>query len=406
MNRVLNVVLRFSTLITRFIFIFFLAKYLDAEKLGYYGIFTATIAFAVFLVGFEYHTYVTRQLLNSPINERGWMIKGHVEISTSIYFIALPVILVILSNSSWPDHMPFWFLPLLVLEHFNQEVFRLLIVMSRQISASILLFVRHGSWAIAVAVLMAVNEDTRTLGMVMSTWFAASLIAAVLGFWKVRQLDIKGWRAPVDRSWQRRGLMVALPLLLATLAQRGLFTIDRYWLESLGNADIVGAYVLFFGVASGLLVLLDAGVFSFAYPALIRLHHIGQHRLAFRKVLMMLYQTLVVSATFAVATWVLLPVMITWIGNPYYQRSMYMFPWILLAMTTFGISQVPHWGLFSKGYDKPILASHIVGLVVFVGVTSVAAGHFGPRAVLLSLNCAFGAILLFKTVAYIRLAEN
>ncbi len=123
-------VLRFGTLATRFLFVFFVAKYLDVASVGYYGIFTATIALGVLFVGFEYHTYVTRNLARSPEEERGRMLKAHAAVSGILYLVLLPVVLVLLSQVSWPNSLTLWFLPLLLLEHFNQEIFRLLIVMS------------------------------------------------------------------------------------------------------------------------------------------------------------------------------------------------------------------------------------------------------------------------------------
>ncbi|MGN6620788.1 MAG: hypothetical protein ACTHKR_06965, partial [Sphingomonas sp.] len=61
-----NVVLRFGTLGVRFIFVFFLAKYLDASSVGYYGLFTATITYALYFVGLDYYVFTSREIVKMP----------------------------------------------------------------------------------------------------------------------------------------------------------------------------------------------------------------------------------------------------------------------------------------------------------------------------------------------------
>ena len=141
MNRILNSGLRLGTLATRFLFVFFLAKYTKTEDVGYYGIFAATVSFGVLLVGFEYHTYVNRNIVRSRMEDRGQMIKAHLAVSAGLYLAFLPIALLLMSRVDWPNHLVLWLLPILVLEHYNQEIFRLLVVMSKQISATLLLFV-------------------------------------------------------------------------------------------------------------------------------------------------------------------------------------------------------------------------------------------------------------------------
>src|SRR5690606_32976023 len=74
----------------------------------------------------------------------------------------------------------------------------------------------------------------------------------------------------IDWRWIAKGLGVALPLMLASLAVRGIFTIDRFWVEAIGGASTLGAYVLFVGVATAVLSFVDAGIVDFAYPRVIR----------------------------------------------------------------------------------------------------------------------------------------
>ena len=100
--RLLNLGLRSATLGTRFLFIFFLAKYLDPASVGYYGIFTATLGYAIYFVGLDFYTYVSREIVKAPADQRGKLLKGHAALSGLLYLALLPLGIWLLTQSGWP----------------------------------------------------------------------------------------------------------------------------------------------------------------------------------------------------------------------------------------------------------------------------------------------------------------
>jgi len=397
----LNILLRITTLGTRFLFVIALAKFLDPAHVGLYGLFTASIGYTMYFVGLDFYTYVTREILRHPEDERGRILKAQAALSGCLYVVVLPVALCLLIWTDMPALLIWWFVPILVLEHFNQEVSRLLIALSRQITASVVLFLRQGSWAIAAVVLMALAPESRSLGMVLALWSAAGLGAALLGGWAVYRLDIGGWRAAVDWRWVRQGIVISLGFLVATIALRSVQTFDRYWLEAIGGLELVGAYVLFMGVAGSLLTFLDAGVFAFTYPDLIRHNHQNEHGLARALVRRALLQTVAVSAAFAVASLIALPYLLEWIANPVYQDNIWLYPWLLAAMIVNALGLIPHYGLYARGHDRPIILSHLAALGTFVVVTWPLSASHAALAVPIGLNLAFLVILTWKSTAYL-----
>jgi len=400
-HRYVNVALRITTLGTRFIFVIALAKFLDPAHVGSYGLFTASIGYALYFVGLDFYTYVTREILRRPDGERGRILKAQATLSAGLYVIVLPVALYLLIRSEMPALLIWWFPPILILEHFNQEVSRLLIALSHQITASAVLFLRQGSWAIATVVLMALAPESRSLAVVLGLWSVAGLGAALLGGWAVFRLRFGGWRAAVDWRWVRRGIAVSLGFLVATIALRSVQTFDRYWLEAIGGLELVGAYVLFMGVAGSLLAFLDAGVFAFTYPDLIRHNHREEHHLARALVLKALLQTVAVAAAFTVASLIALPYLLDWIANPIYQANAWLYPWLLAAMIVNALGLIPHYGLYARGRDRPIILSHLAALGTFVAVTWLLSASHATLAVPIGLNMAFLAILIWKSTAYL-----
>jgi O-antigen/teichoic acid export membrane protein len=398
--RILNLSLHAATLGTRFLFIFFLAKYLDPASVGYYGLFTAAVGYAMYFVGLDFYTYVTREVIKTPITQRGQLLKSQAALSGVLYLFFLPFAVTFLNHSGWPGHLVWWFFPILLLEHFNQEMSRFLVAMSEQITGSVILFVRQGSWALVIVLLMTLNTSNRNLDVVMALWVIAGVAAALIGIWKLRQLRMGGWKSAVNWGWVKSGIRVSVAFLLATLALRGMQTIDRYWLQALGGIEMVGAYVILLGVAGTLMTFLDAGIFAYAYPALIKLYHQQDFVAAHAKTRQMLVQTLALSAAFALISWIALPLLLSWIDNPIYQKAQNWYPWLLLAMVLNALSMVPHFALYASGQDKHIIFSHIGALAVFALAVWVLKQPHTALAVPMALNAAFGSILVWKTVAY------
>ncbi len=380
-----------------------MAKFFSPAQVGLYGLFTASIGYLLYFVGLDFYTYVTREILRQPESERGRMLKGQATLSAGLYVIVLPITLGLLAWMEMPALLIWWFAPILILEHFNQEVSRLLIALSQQLSASVVLFLRQGIWAIAAVILMFFAPESRSLGVVFALWGAAGLCAALLGCWAISRQPIGGWHSAVDWKWVRRGIAVSLGFLIATIALRSVQTFDRYLIEDLGGLELVGAYVVFMGIAGALLTFLDAGVFAFTYPDLIRHKHNQEHALARALVRRALVQTIVVSMGFAVVSLLAMPYLLQWIENTVYQSELWLYPWLLAAMIVNALGLIPHYGLYAQGQDRQIIFSHIAALAIFISATWFLSTSHALLAVPIGLNLSFFVILIWKTTAYLKM---
>lgn len=402
-EKILNIGLRTVTLLTRFLFVFFIAKYLDPELVGKYGLFTATVGFLVMAVGLDYYTFTSREILRLESCQRGNLLKGQVALSCVLYVSVLPIVVVILLVVGWSGDLLLWLAPLVILEHFNQEVFRLLIVLKNQLFASIVLFLRQGSWAIALVGVLAFFEDSRQLHTVFALWSTSGFVAAGLGYWKLKQRNFGGWDQPINWGWLRKGIGISISFLIGTLAIRAIHTTDRYWMDALGGHEMLAAYVLYFGVASALLMFLDAGVFSYTYPKLIQYFHQNDDDLAIKLVRRSLLQTIAVCVVFGVASWLILPYLLLWIGNSAYYDELGIYPWMLSSMVLNAISMIPHYALYARGMYIPIVFSHIIAFITFTSLVWSLSDSFSGMSVLYSLNASFIALLTIKTAAYLKI---
>lgn len=402
MDRILNIGLRGLTLVSKFILIFFLARFIEPAELGLYGLLTVTIGYALYLLGFDFYTFTTREILKRSRDQWGGLLKDQIALSLLLYAVFIPLLLLTFAFGLLPWSVAVWFFVLLVLEHINQELSRLLIAISEQLTASVVLLFRSGLWGIVITVWMFLDPDVRTLHHVLAAWTVGGVLALILGVTKLSTLNISGWHKRVDWQWIRKGLRIALPLLVGTLALRGIFTLDRYWFESLNGLDVLGAYVLYMGMTNALMSFLDAGVFAFKYPGLISAFHAKDDARFRHGMKTMFLQTVVLSVMFAVGAIFVVEPLLTWLDRPIYSQHLYLFYWLLVVMLLYAVGMVPHFGLYAQGSDQPLIRSHVVGVIVFVLVTLAFARLVPQLAVVIGLCASFGTILIWKAIAFQR----
>lgn len=401
-NRALNIALRAATLGSRFLLIFFLARFLEPAQLGLYGLLVATVGYSLYLLGFDFYTFTTREVLKRERKEWGGLLKDQGALSLVLYAIFIPLLSLIFVAELLPWRLAGWFFILLILEHINQELSRLLVAISEQLLASVMLFLRQGTWAIGVIALMAVEPTTRSLSYVFGAWTVAGGAAVLVGTYRLAHLGIGGWHKKINWVWIAVGLKISIPLLVATLAIRGIFTLDRYWLQSIGGLEVVGAYVLFMGIGGTLMTFLDAGIFAFSYPGLISAHQKQQSTLFRENLRLLLIQTTVLCVVFAVVSLLLLPLLLTWLANPLYVAQQYLYPWVLIIMILYALGMVPHYALYAQGIDRPIIHSHVASLLVFAMTTWLFSQRWPLLAVPLGLCAAFALILFWKAWAFFK----
>lgn len=399
--RVLNLGLRGATLISKFLLIFLLAKFLEPSEVALFGLVVATVAYSLYGMGFDFYSYSTRELLGSGKDCWTKLLRDQGVFFGLVYCVVLPLLLLVFFYGLLPWSVAPLFFVIVVLEHLAQELNRLLVAMSRQLLASVVLFLRSGLWALVVVLLFWLSEDLRTISLVMTAWASGSAMACLLGASALMQLDRNSLKSRIDWSWIRRGIAVALPLLIATLAIRGVFTVDRYWVQEIAGAEILASYVLYFGVANAIMSFLDSGVFVFLYPKVIAAYK-NQNRKEFDKGMrQLLIQTVVVVIILSGLAAVLIHPLLGWLDSAVYSDNVALLYLLLVAIGIYAISMIPHYGMYAMSCDRHIIVSHIVALPCFVILAYFLSGWSVTYAVPLALCGSFGFLLAYKTAAYL-----
>lgn len=401
-KRLANLSLRAATLVSKFALIFVLAKFLEPTEVGLYGLLSATVFYVLMALGFDFYTFASRELIVTDRRNWAGMLRDQGVFYGITYSALLPLCLLLFWLGLLPWQLAVWFFPLLALEHLAQELNRLLVAISEPLWASIVLFVRSGAWAIIAALWMWFDPVQRSLDFVLAAWAIGVFVSCLLGASRLRGFDRASLQRAIDWAWIRKGIRVALPFVLATLSLRALYTVDRYWIEALGGLEQLAAYVLFVGIANAIMSFLDAAVFTFAYPALIasagkadrptfdrQMRRLGQH-------------TLAVALGLSIAAVVCAGPLIDWLDRPSYTQHFSLLYWTVLAAALFGISMIPHYGLYARREDRTIVFSHLASLPIFLLGALVLIPLIGVAAVPAAMCLAFLFLLLAKLLAFKR----
>lgn len=400
MTQLLNIIVRGATLSLKFALIFFLARFLTPDEIGLYGLLVATISYALYLLGFDFYTFSTREILNRPVAEWGGVLKNQIALLVLSYLIFLPLLSVGFYWGLLPKSVAPWFFFLLVLEHINQEFGRLLITASKQLSAGIALFIRSAAWVLPVLLYMVIEPSERTLEVLLAGWASFSVIALFFSYYQLKPLGILGWGVPIDWRWIWMGVKVALPFLFATLTIRGIYTLDRFWIERLSSLEILGAYILFATICNALMSFLEAGFFSFAYPKLIMAYGKKDPKLFRKHLCVLFFQTLAIIVCFSLSTSLLMDYILNWVGRDVYIKYEGIYYWLLVSTSLYALSMVPHYGLYAQGIDRPIIVGQALGFFAFAASVFIISNISHIYAVPISLCVAFLFIALWKFLSF------
>ena len=398
-----NILLRASTLGGRFIFIFLISRFVNPDVIGEYGLLTASISLMMYILGLDFYMYTIREVIKIGPRNSGEYIKNHIALVACLYVICTPIVISIFYFDFLPKKLIWWFIVILILEHVNQEISRFLIAFSRQTTASFSIFFRLGAWGPLIAILMYLSPETRELEYVLIGWIFGGILSLAIGIYSITNLGISSFDKEVNWSWIKRGVKVAIPLLAATVFIRSIFTVDRYWINQIAGAEVLGAYVLFMGIGGALLAILDAGVFVFSYPKLIEKYNATDRSAYNRELLNMYKQTFALIIIFGVVTTLSLDIVLSWANKDIYFKYKDIFYLILGGVTTYSLSMVAHYGLYAEKRDKEIFICNLLSLIFFF-VSCLFYKKFINRAyaVPLSLFSAFSFLFFIKSCLLVR----
>lgn len=393
--------MRLAMLFSKALFIFFAAKYLELSELGIYSLIGASIAYAIYVLGLDFYTFTTRTIIGMDKSRADEVIVELLRFCILSYlFFFLPILSVFLFDIiPWTFSVVFFLI--LFCEFISQELTRVLIAIEKTLTATFILLVRTSAWCYFLVVLFIIDERTRTVNWVLFSWFVSSFISVVLAFYVLRFVPWKKFLfQPIPFRWIFNGLAVAFPMLISTLALRGLFTLDKLSVEYLGTLSMLGVYSVYIAVCNALLSFMDAAVIQFKYPLLVKSVNLRDQTSYIREFKKFTKQVLFFLAIGVVAFIVLANIVFSYLGKPEYIEEIRVLWWLILVHVILILSFIPHYALFALRKDRVLMLSHILGLSVFVIALTFVKYNDVMMGVALSLVAGVSSIFLVKSFVF------
>jgi hypothetical protein len=392
--------MRLSALGARFLLFFVLAYYLPPKDVGLYGLISATVSYAALFIGIDFYQYSNRELRQAPFSDQFSIIYTSARIYIVFYIIAIPLFyLIFLFDIISLEYFYITF-AILIFEHIGQEAYRILIMIDRNILAGWVLFLRLGFWVFVLTIVMYLNPEFRNIETVLVAWCMGTLSSLSFAIKPILSLKHGSKLRSMGKDWVNRGLKVAMPLLIGTLCLRATVTFDRYLMERVNSREMLGVYVFFSGMAAALPAILEAGVFSFSAPKLISAANNpsnSDYKAILRR---MLTETVFVSFIFCASSLALLNIIIERIPNKLYGDNYIIFFMCIIAQTLISISMVFHFAIYARRLDFHIIASHAIGLCVFLISYSISVNFSELFSVPIAIILCNSSVLIYKYLAY------
>jgi len=369
LKRSINIGIRGLIALSRFVLLAALSKLLSVSDVGVFGLFVAVLVLFVFITGFEFRSFAFRELSSSQNEQqKSKVFENYVKSLVVFYLIALFAQLFLpISTAIDRDFLP-WFLLLHFLVYFSTEIERYLIVLNRQIEASLIVFFQTSVWVYLYIFISYFDIEFRNLSSVFLFWSIGGLVSIFLGVFFILKsvhyalsFSLKGF----DFLWVKQGLKVGFLLFSATVLQRILLTMDRLIVDYLGTSSDLGVYVFYIGISIAAFNLLQASVFSFSYPKMLFSRASGHISLYRSQRKELVTHSVLFALTIGICLYVFSPVLFEWLSIKEYTQSADVFPWFILVGFVNILGRLFQYDLYFQKYDKEILLINLLGVAIF-----------------------------------------
>lgn len=266
-QKIKNLILRGTAIGIRFLFVFFIGKYISIEFLGTYSLWNTTITLSLLLVGFDFYVYSIRNLLKESTEDQWSLIVNHIGFVLISYLVVSPFLLLIFAFDFLEFSLVLWFYLVLIMEHFGMELYRIFTAVEKPILSNTLLLIRTASWMLIFALFWWISPE---IGMkeILQFWFVSALISNIIGWiYLKRHFSSKPFKS-IDWSYIKRGVKISIPLFLATLTLKIIEFSDRYMIDYFLDKEKLGVFSFFYQLSNLVNVVIYTLVIMIIYPQL------------------------------------------------------------------------------------------------------------------------------------------
>ena len=359
--------LRGLTLVAKFALTLFIARFIDLETLGVYGLVAGAAVMFPVVACLGLISVLSRNAVSQQLNEVTHMLRRYWGIQAIIYGM---ISVIALGVGIYLHQLPLTSIVVVIvfLEHVNGDLFVLLNHLLQPRLANVLMFFRTAGWICVYMVLAYLFPDLRNLQALLQFWIGGSLLA-IVGF----ALSARNWPwlhpAPKGRhkEWFLYHFKASRILYANQIANTVAQYTDRYLVSLFMGLEFAGVYVLFWSIGNALSNLVDTGIIQISGPKLIKAHarQDGSYWSVFR---LLLVETITISIILAAVTALLVNIAVPYLNRPLVANWIQVLWPVLLGFVLRMAYEVQGTVFYSRHADRFTLFSGL-----FVIALSIAA---------------------------------
>ncbi|WP_445730724.1 hypothetical protein [Mariniflexile sp.] len=268
-----NIFFRGTTLLSKFLFVIFLGKYsVDESNLGIFGMITTAIGLLIYVIGFDFYVFNTREILKAKISliEK---IRNQLFFHALAYLIVVPISFVFIFGFDFISIKFLWiFLVLLISEHLGQELYRLFTTLERSVIANVMSFLRSGLWvwyAFFDYFILGnpVNIEKYILLWAISSWLSFFILTFIL----LKPINLQSIKyIKPDWRWIGLGVRTSGVFFIGSLSFQIIQFSDRFMIDYFYDKKLVGIYTAYAQFTNAIDVFTFSAVTMIAFPKLIK----------------------------------------------------------------------------------------------------------------------------------------
>lgn len=400
LGKYFHVLLRVLSIISKFGLVLFIGKEFKTSDLGEYSLFVTTINLLVYLIGFDFYTFSSRELLRREHEDRYNVIKNQFSFYIISYLIILPIIFLIYFLGVVETNYFIYLLVVLLTEHLGQELYRLYVNLSKHIFANFLLFLRAGAWCyLLIALWLFGFDEFKNLESIFSAWLVFSGLSVVVGFTVLYKEFFykKGKLEKVDFNWLKKGIRVSSNFLISTFAFKVIEFSDRYVIDLYKGKSDVGVYGFFSNIVNFMHVIVFTLVASVYFPQMIERKARGDYE-NLEKVKKSFFKENIIYSLFCVIGLLgSIRLVLSYLDKESFFNNLDSFYLLVLAIFFLNLSLLPHYNLYIDKKDNYLRNISILAAIINIVLNFILIRPFGMLGASISTLLSFILLFLFKT---------
>ena len=353
-NLFFSVGLKSISIVFKFFFTTYLISKLSLSDYGYFSYYSMISGFLVFIYGLDFYNYIQYSLSKKKRDYD--VINEHC--SVIFYVFMLAFLFCILSY--FLDVQSIIILVVFVgfSEYLLTEVYRYLVYFEKSKLSNFLLFIKTCSWPLFVIFSFFIFDEI-DVSQILLIWLINNVaIIFLIGFHSFENEVLPKVKI-LKPKFIMNGLLFSFPYLISTLSYKLLEFLDRFYIGSKMNSDMLGIFSTYMSFVGVIQTFIYVGVSAEFYPKLLK----SETKHEFMKVSGLMFSAILFSVLFLSA-----PIFgffnyySIFVGKPELTSNSSVFFILLVSNAFFCLSLVFHYMLLKFGLNRFVLISTLVSL--------------------------------------------